>query len=106
MVLNSHPQGTTTARLFHCPQPNPFAVPWRQQRDLDLRSLFHRVALHLQVQVTADQRQRRLQVLGLHEHQHHVLPWRDGIGMALHVLAEAQGGVLLEVRPGREHVGA
>jgi hypothetical protein len=56
--------------------------------------------------VAADQRQRRLQLLSLHEHQHHVLPWPGGIGMALDVLLEAQGRVLLKVGPGREHVGA
>lgn len=75
-------------------------------RDLDLRPLLDRVALHLQVQVAADQGQRRLQAQGLHEHQHNVLAGPCGIGMALDLLPEAQGCVLLEVWPGREHVGA
>ena len=81
-------------------------MAWRQQRDLNLRPLLDRAALHLKVQVAADQGQRWLQAQGLHEHQHHVLARPGGIGMALDLLPEAQGRLLLEVGPGREHVGA
>jgi hypothetical protein len=81
-------------------------MAWRQQGDLDLRPLLDRVTLHLQVKVAADQGQRRLQLQGLHEHQHHVLARPGGIGMALDLQPEAQGRLLLEVGPGREHVGA
>jgi len=60
-------------------------MAWRQQRDLNLRPLLDQVALHLQVDVAADQGQRRIELQGLHEHQHYVFPRADGIGMALHV---------------------
>jgi hypothetical protein len=60
--------------------------PEGQQRDLDHRALLNWVALHLQMDVAAEKCQRRLQVLGFHEHQHHVLPWPGGIAMALDVL--------------------
>ena len=69
--------------------------PW-QQRDLYLRSRLHRVALHLQVQVTAHQSQRRLKPLGLHEDHHHLFSRLDGIGMALELLPKAQRRVLLQ----------
>ncbi|MEY4354901.1 MAG: hypothetical protein RLZZ609_3142 [Cyanobacteriota bacterium] len=45
--------------------------------------------------VTAGNREGRLQAEGLHEHKHQILARPQGIGMALEVLLEADGGVFL-----------
>jgi hypothetical protein len=81
-------------------------MAWRQQRDLNHRPLLHRVALQLQLQIAAHQGQRRIEVQGLQEYENYLRRVTAGVRVALDLLAEPQGCVLLEVRPGGENVGA